>query len=126
ASAFLYKEIDGDVLIQSIRNVYENQIVLAGEAANILAKRIGDTSYNPHDILKQKLRKRNIDFTYREIEIARLLMQDKTNCSSAKTLHLSEGTVKNYISTIYSKLGVNQRTKVVMYLNNLYDNPEKT
>lgn len=119
ADGFLYKEIDGSLLVQSIRNVYHNQIVIAGEAANILAKRIRDTSFSKHDILKRKLEGRHIELTYREIDIACLLMQERTNHYIAKQLHLSEGTIKNYISAIYNKLNIHNRSKVVAYLHNL-------
>ncbi len=43
------------------------------------------------------------DFTQREQEIIRLLIQGKNNQEIAQTLFLTVGTVKNYISQIYSK-----------------------
>ena len=121
ADGFLYKSVDGDNLIQSIRNVYDNQIIIAGEAARILARKIRDTSLNKHEILDQKLRERNIVLTNREMEVAVLLMKDKTNLSIAKHVHLSEGTVKNYISEIYDKLNKHRRSEVVDYLNGLFE-----
>ena len=49
ADGFLYKEINEDMLIQTIRNVYANQIVISGEAARILAERIRNMPPNRQD-----------------------------------------------------------------------------
>ena len=42
--------------------------------------------------------------TEKELALARLVAQRRTNKEIAETLHLSEGTVKQYINRIYSKL----------------------
>lgn len=44
------------------------------------------------------------------------MVQGLTNREIADHLSLSEGTVKNYISVIYSKLGTSDRTRAVSYL----------
>lgn len=51
--------------------------------------------------------------TQREKDIYHLLVDGITNREIAKRLHLSEGTVRVYLSTIYSKLGVNSRAKAI-------------
>ncbi|XRD26260.1 LuxR C-terminal-related transcriptional regulator [Lysinibacillus fusiformis] len=51
--------------------------------------------------------------TQREKDIYDLLVDGITNREIAKRLHLSEGTVRVYLSTIYSKLGVNSRAKAI-------------
>jgi DNA-binding NarL/FixJ family response regulator len=50
----------------------------------------------------------------RELEILRLASQGLTNLQIAKRLYLAEGTVKNYFSTIFQKLGVQDRTQAVL------------
>jgi DNA-binding NarL/FixJ family response regulator len=50
----------------------------------------------------------------REREVLRLLASGLGNSEIAKTLFLSEGTVKNYVSTIFSKLGVTDRTQAAL------------
>ncbi|WP_155590675.1 LuxR C-terminal-related transcriptional regulator [Lysinibacillus cavernae] len=55
--------------------------------------------------------------TQREKEIYDLLVEGVTNREIAKQLHLSEGTVRVYLSTIYSKLGVNSRAKAITLKN---------
>lgn len=54
--------------------------------------------------------------TEREKEICRLISEGCTNSQIASILFISEGTVKNYVSTIYDKLGEHDRTKVVLML----------
>ncbi|MFT4415430.1 response regulator transcription factor [Fredinandcohnia humi] len=49
------------------------------------------------------------DLTKREIELLRLLAKGIRNQEIAEKLFLSEGTIKNYISNIYSKLEVHSR-----------------
>jgi len=51
--------------------------------------------------------------TDREKEICTLLAQGSTNKQIAEALYISEGTVKNYISSIYDKTGVHDRAKLV-------------
>ncbi len=55
--------------------------------------------------------------TSREQEIFDLLANGNTNREIANHLHLSEGTVRVYVSTIYSKLGVNSRAKAINIKN---------
>ena len=53
--------------------------------------------------------------TDRERDVLRLMASGIGNREIADALLLSEGTVKNHISSIFSKLGVNDRTKAVLY-----------
>jgi DNA-binding NarL/FixJ family response regulator len=50
----------------------------------------------------------------REKEILMLVARGYTNTAIAETVHLSDGTVRNYISTIFSKLGVADRTQAAL------------
>lgn len=52
--------------------------------------------------------------TSREAEIIRLMTGGYSNREIAKALSLSEGTVKNHVSNILSKLGVRDRTRAVL------------
>lgn len=57
------------------------------------------------------------EMTGREREIATLLAEGLTNRQIADKLYISEGTVKNYISSIYDKTGIHDRVKLVMALS---------
>lgn len=53
--------------------------------------------------------------TKREREILRLITRGATNREVADSLVISEGTVKNHLSNIFSRLGLRDRTQAVMY-----------
>lgn len=57
------------------------------------------------------------DMTQREKEICTLLAKGLTNRQISETLFISEGTVKNYISSIYGKTGIHDRAKLVAEMN---------
>ena len=57
------------------------------------------------------------DITWREKEICSLLAKGYTNRQIADTLYISEGTVKNYISSIYDKTGIHDRAKLIVEMN---------
>ena len=54
--------------------------------------------------------------TEREKEIAGLMVEGFTNRQIADRLFISEGTVKNYISSIYDKTGIHDRVKLTIAL----------
>jgi len=53
-------------------------------------------------------------FSSREVEILRLLAGGYSNKEIARTIHLAEGTVKNYVSDILDKLNTRDRTRAVL------------
>lgn len=57
------------------------------------------------------------DMTGREKEIATLLSRGLSNKQIASELYISEGTVKNYISAIYDKTGIHDRSKLIVAIN---------
>lgn len=116
---FLLKDIDTENLLQSIRNAYRDQMVISGEAAKILAQKVIELEHDRHKILKDRLALDHIYLSARELDIALLLADEFTNQELSKTLYLSEGTIKNYVSELYSKLHVNTRREAIHYLRNL-------
>ena len=53
--------------------------------------------------------------TEREMSVLRLIAQGRSNKEIAAALFLTEGTVKGYISTIFDKLDVEDRTQAALY-----------
>lgn len=53
-------------------------------------------------------------FSDREVEILRLIAGGYSNKEIARTIHLAEGTVKNYVSDILDKLNTRDRTRAVL------------
>jgi DNA-binding NarL/FixJ family response regulator len=55
------------------------------------------------------------ELTAQEMQVLALIAEGKTNREIAATLFLSEGTIRNYVSNILSKLGVSNRAEAAAY-----------
>ncbi len=111
AAGYLLKDISADKLIEAVHDGLRGNIILPGRvAAKITSRLVGGSS--SADIAPG-------DFSERETEIIRLMMQGKGNRDIAETLYLSTGTVKNYISQIYLKINVNDRANAVLVFKQL-------
>lgn len=105
ASGYMLKDIDGDALIKGIEDAYDNKYILPSSIASKLVNKLisNSTSDKKEDNLK-------VLFTDRELEVAKMLSQGFTNKQIASSLFISEGTVKNNVSNIYSKIQIFDRT----------------
>ncbi|WP_216829064.1 response regulator [Alkalihalobacterium elongatum] len=120
ADGFLLKDMNYDQLINSIREAASGQLMLPTVIASKLAKRLSKfNSVIENEINVDKLKKLGIRLSEREKEVAALIVKGFSNRKIAKQLFISEGTVKNYISEIYSKLGVKDRAQAIVYLKEL-------
>ena len=116
ASGYLLKDMHGDKLIQSIRDAYDGSMMIPSNIAIKLASKISNMSS------KSMYEGQNIndyDLTEREKDIGCLLIKGYTNKEIANELFISVGTVKNYITNVYSKIGVSNRTAAVLFLKKL-------
>lgn len=109
AEGYLLKDIDAENLTLSIRNAHKGQMMLPGKIAAKLAARISGQAVKNEGAIAPKTGG-SLEFNEREREIGLLMAQGLNNRNIARKLYLSEGTVKNYISEIYNKLGTNNRT----------------
>lgn len=106
AAGYILKDIEGDELIKAINNAYRGSIMLPVSVARKLAEKLSNNTVNSAIKAKENV---NHDFSQREVEIARMLALGFNNKQIASSLFISEGTVKNYISNIYSKIGTSDR-----------------
>lgn len=120
AAGYLLKDIDAPHLIQSIRDAHKGQMLLPGRIAAKLAARI--SLQKSHSIIRKARESTGgSSLSDREKEIGQLMAQGLSNRQIARDLFLSEGTVKNYISEIYAKLGTNNRTQAGLLLQQFLD-----
>ncbi|HPE68714.1 MAG TPA: response regulator transcription factor [Thermotogota bacterium] len=122
ASGYLLKDIQGDKLLQALRDGIQGNLMMPSSVAAKLAAKVSRQREQEEHFLQQKTHEPEglvEELSQREKEIAFLLMKGMSNREIASSLFLSEGTVKNYVSNIYSKLGTRSRTEAVLYLNDL-------
>jgi DNA-binding NarL/FixJ family response regulator len=65
--------------------------------------------------LNQQERKINPGLSFRERQVVRLVCQAKLNKEIAYELHLTEGTIKEYLNRIFRKLGFTNRTELAVW-----------
>ncbi|MCA9837956.1 MAG: response regulator transcription factor [Trueperaceae bacterium] len=110
ARGYLLKDADANDLIEAIHKVAQGETLLNAEmAASILDefKKVKQLPDHPEHKLS--------DLTEREADILRLLAQGASNQEIAEALQVSEKTVRNRLSEIFSKLRLNNRTQAALY-----------
>nr|WP_202078056.1 response regulator transcription factor [Caldalkalibacillus salinus] len=115
ASGYLLKDIPHKKLVQAIRDCDQGDMMLPTSLAAKLAAHLRNQQFSEGSEGSEG--RPSISFTEREKDIAKLMLAGQTNREIAQTLFLTEGTTKNYISTLYSKLGTNDRGKAIVYLS---------
>jgi len=119
AVGFLLKDIPTDKLLQAVRDAARGEIMLPSSIAVKLAARIASSSVQNRSRLPGSGRASEIKFTEREMSIISLMVEGRTNREIAQLLFMSEGTIKNYVSAIYDKIGTNDRTQAVIWLKEM-------
>jgi DNA-binding NarL/FixJ family response regulator len=111
ASGYLLKDIPAADLAQAIRLTHAGIYQLAPSVAGKLIGQLGAQSarQRPDQPLIEH------DLTARELDVLRLVATGATNREIAEKLCVSEGTVKNHVSNILSRLGLRDRLQVALY-----------
>ncbi len=115
AAGYLLKDLSSEKLVGAIRDVYEGNSIMQPEIAAKLISRITGVKSSTADDPAGPEQKRPEGLTDRERDVLRLVGKGLSNAEIAKNLFISEGTVKNYISNLYGKLEVNDRSKLTLY-----------
>lgn len=125
ADGFLVKNLPAAKIIDAIRDAVAGQFMLPATVAAKLSARLQYLSGKLKSVLDiEQVVDHSIQFTEREKEIILLMIQGKNNREISSILFMSEGTVKNYISVIYQKIGTNDRAKAILILNELIKGKE--
>src|SRR5438309_8992086 len=102
AIGYLLKNTEGDELLNAIHAAAEGQVRLSPEASARLVREIRSPQ-SPETL------------TERETEVLRLLAEGKANKEIARTLRISEQTVKSHVHSLLAKLGMQSRTQAALY-----------
>ena len=108
AKGFLLKDVSLDELVGAIKTVADGGSMVKPAVSQRLLKGLKDM-HNEFSSLD-----RPDPLTDRETEILRLMAGGYSNKEIANSLGVAEGTVKNHVSNILSKMGVRDRTRAVL------------
>jgi len=108
ARGYLLKDVSLEQLVEAVRSVAAGGSLVAPMVTQRLLAGVGRMQ-NQFTSLEQP-----DPLTERETEILRLLSGGYSNKEIANSLKVAEGTVKNHVSNILSKLGVRDRTRAVL------------
>lgn len=110
ASGYLLKDTSYNVIIDAVRSAYNGNIVMHPDVAAKVIKN-GENPPKQYDgDLKEKYQ-----LTQREIEIIKEVSQGLSNKEISEKLYLTEGTIKNHITEILSKLSLRDRTQIAIF-----------
>jgi len=109
ARGYLLKGVTPEILVDAIRRVAAGGAYLYAPIGPALATANRETAWQ-----KDALQAPDV-LTERETDVLKLMTSGITNREIAAALRLGEGTVRNHVSSILSKLGVSDRTKAVLY-----------
>ncbi len=108
ARGYLLKDASREELMAALRTVAAGGALFAPRVAETALGALSQGAVTPPMGLIEPL-------TERELEILRLMAQGLNNKQIAERLHLAHGTVKNYVSRILAKLGVENRAQAVRW-----------
>jgi DNA-binding NarL/FixJ family response regulator len=107
ASGYVLKEIRGNDLIDAIRQVAAGKSLLDPQATQRVLDRLrnGEKHDDRLDVLSDQERR-----------ILDLIGEGMTNRQIGEQMHLAEKTVKNYVSSLLAKLGMERRTQAAAFV----------
>lgn len=108
ASGYVLKAIRGTDLLSAVRDVAAGKSLLDPIATSRVLERLRDGGGKEDERLAQ--------LTKQERRILDLIGEGMTNRQIGNELHLAEKTVKNYVSSLLAKMGMERRTQAAAYV----------
>lgn len=108
AAGYVLKQIGGEDLIKAIEAVGRGEALLDPAVTQRIFQEVRKAA-------KEEEASAFSSLTQQEKHVLLLVSEGKTNREIAKALFLGEGTVRNYVSSILSKLGVSNRAEAAAY-----------
>jgi DNA-binding NarL/FixJ family response regulator len=106
ASGYLLKQIKSDEIVGAVRLVAKGQSLLDPAVTSQVLERLRKGPEEDERLAQLSVQERNI---------LELIAEGLTNRQIAEQIHLAEKTIKNYVSNILTKLGMERRTQAAVY-----------
>jgi DNA-binding NarL/FixJ family response regulator len=117
AAGYVLKQIKGNDLVDAVRRVSEGQSLLDPAVTARVLERLRTPPETDERLAR---------LTEQERKILDLIADGLTNRQIAERVHLAEKTVKNYVSNLLTKLGMERRTQAAVYAAGLREHrPEE-
>jgi DNA-binding NarL/FixJ family response regulator len=113
ASGYVLKQVRGNDLIEAVRTVAGGQSLLDPAITQRVLDRIRKGPEQPSELAA---------LTDQERRILELIAEGLTNRQIAERMFLAEKTVKNYVSSLLAKLGLERRTQAAVFATRLFGN----
>jgi DNA-binding NarL/FixJ family response regulator len=114
AAGYVLKQIRGTDLVGAVRTVASGQSLLDPQAASKVMARMRDRSRRDDPLA---------GLTEQERRILELIGEGLTNRQIGERMFLAEKTVKNYVSSLFAKLGMERRTQAAAYAARVFEEP---
>jgi DNA-binding NarL/FixJ family response regulator len=111
AAGYVLKQIRGTDLVGAVRTVASGESMLDPEAASKVLSRMRDQASKTDPLA---------GLTHQERKILELIGEGLTNRQIGEQMFLAEKTVKNYVSALFAKLGMERRTQAAVYAAKLF------
>jgi DNA-binding NarL/FixJ family response regulator len=108
ACGYVLKQIGNEDLIRALETVARGEALLDPALTQKVFDRVREAARREHSDAFA-------DLTDQEMRVLARVAEGKTNREIADTLYLGEGTVRNYVSSILSKLELSNRTEAAAY-----------
>jgi DNA-binding NarL/FixJ family response regulator len=118
AAGYLLKDISPTELIASIRALKGGAVQISPQIVAKLMKSVIAEEPSPAREIAERLEWFK-SLTPREREVFTLIATGYDNAQIAEELHMAEHTVRNHVSMIYSKLGVQDRFQIIQLANKI-------
>jgi DNA-binding NarL/FixJ family response regulator len=115
ASGYVLKQIRGTDLVGAVRAVAAGKSLLDPDAASMVMRRMRDQATRTDPLA---------GLTPQEQRILELIGEGLTNRQIGARMYLAEKTVKNYVSALFVKLGMERRTQAAAYAARVFDNQD--
>jgi DNA-binding NarL/FixJ family response regulator len=112
AAGYVLKQIRGTDLVGAVRTVASGESMLDPEAASKVMARMRDQASRKDPLA---------GLTNQERKILELIGEGLTNRQIGERMYLAEKTVKNYVSALFAKLGMERRTQAAAYASRIFD-----
>jgi DNA-binding NarL/FixJ family response regulator len=114
ASGFLLKDTPPEEIVAAIRKVAAGELMLSPQITRRLVEHVADSG---GEARRARARDALEQLTEREREVARALGEGKSNAEIAAELYMSVATVKAHVSSLLSKLELNNRVQIALLVH---------